>query len=165
MWLSTIKFCHFNFIVNLVGWLVFFVRLNFSFSLTLSLLLNCHDHVVIFPTGFILTCCYSAANGFGYALEKLYFICFCHFFYSALDVYHRISISLFAFCQFMYDHLNFVCRRRYSNIFFEKKIATWKSHEQMNRSINLCRVNGSLQSKFALNILNWHGNCGELCKI
>lgn len=67
MWLSTIKFCHFNFIVNSVFF--FFLSFSFSFSLSccfvrwllveksyfhwmhcmvLSLLLNCHDRIVNF---------------------------------------------------------------------------------------------------------------------
>lgn len=69
MWLSTIKFCHFNFIVNLVffyynmtlslprclvWWLLVEIfYFHWIHRMVLSLLLNCHDRVVnFFSNGF-----------------------------------------------------------------------------------------------------------------
>lgn len=173
MWLSTIKFCHFNFIVDSVFFsfaattffpLVSFdaIFIEFIAAAVLWLLLNCHDHVVIFPTGcffrFVLTSRYLWFRLNGKCIWKIIFY-FVNFLFATCHRIFDFLVAVLPILLFYMIILVYMFCGRYLEILFcyaeqkqkrWKKIATWESHEQMNkRSLHtfIRNINGSLQSK------------------
>lgn len=173
MWLSTIKFCHFNFIVDSV---FFFVCRDNLFS---SRFIRCYFHwvhsrgsVVVaaklsrsrchFSYGLLFSFCSHIAilviQTQWKCIWKIIFY-FVNFLFATCHRIFDFLVAVLPILLFYMIILVYMFCGRYLEILFcyaeqqpkrWKKIATWESHEQMNkRSLHtfIRNINGSLQSK------------------